>query len=66
MTAPRDGTMQSSRVSVVPLSAEGDETIEKEGARIFVETAAAPLLGARVVDTSADQKRGALTIEDQA
>ncbi|HVV57810.1 MAG TPA: hypothetical protein VHC45_05565 [Gaiellaceae bacterium] len=56
----------SLRLSVAASPAEEDEVVEEQGARVFLEPAAAELLGDKVLDASVEQDQVAFTILDQS
>ena len=49
LSAPMDGS-RSLSVSAAPGPHEGDEVVENEGARVFLETTAATMLDDQVLD----------------
>jgi len=50
---------------VVALPGEDDEVVEEQGARVFLDPAAASLLEDKVLDASLEQNQVAFTIADQ-
>jgi iron-sulfur cluster assembly protein len=65
LVAEQAGTRANFQLSVVPLPAEEDEVIDKQGARVFLEPEAASLLGDKVLDASVEQNQVAFMIADQ-
>jgi iron-sulfur cluster assembly protein len=65
MVAEQAGMQTNLQLSVVTLPAEDDEVIEEQGARVFLEPAAASLLDDKVLDASVEQGQVAFTIADQ-
>jgi Fe-S cluster assembly iron-binding protein IscA len=65
MVAAQSGMDTSVHLSIVALPAEDDEVIEEEGARVFLEPAAAELLDHKVLDVGITQGQLAFTIADQ-
>jgi Fe-S cluster assembly iron-binding protein IscA len=65
MVAEQAGMQTSLQLSVVTLPAEDDEVIEEQGARVFLEPAAASLLDDKVLDASVEQGQVAFIIADQ-
>lgn len=66
VTAAREGMDSRFQLSIVALPAEGDEVIEEDGARIFLETEAAALLDDKLLDASVEESRVAFTIKDRS
>lgn len=65
LVAEQTGMEANLQLSVTRLPAEDDEVIEEEGARVFLEPAAASLLDDKVLDASIEQNRVAFMIADQ-
>ena len=65
LVAEQTGMEANLQLSVTRLPAEDDEVIEEEGARLFLEPAAASLLDDKVLDASIEQNRVAFMIADQ-
>lgn len=53
------------RLSVAAFPAEDDEVVEEQGARVFLEPAAAEMLGDKVLDASVERDQVAFAILDQ-
>ena len=65
MVAERTGPQTGLQLTVVPIPAEDDEVIEKQGARVFLEPQAASLLDDKVLDASIEGGEVAFTFADQ-
>jgi iron-sulfur cluster assembly protein len=65
MVAEGAGADTTFGLSVVPLPAEGDEVVEEQDARVFLEPEAAALLDDKVLDARVEQNRVAFTISEQ-
>ncbi len=59
------GAQAKFELSVVALPGEDDEVVEEQGARVFLDPAAASLLEDKVLDASVEQNQVAFTIEDK-
>lgn len=60
--SPQPGALE---VSVAAMPADSDQIVDEEGARVFVEEAAAELLDDKLLDAQIDGTRVGFTISDQ-
>ena len=65
LVAEPAGGQTNFQLSVVALPAAGDEVIEEQGARVFLDPEAASLLGDKVLDARIEANQVAFTIADQ-
>jgi len=65
MVAEQTPTQTNLQLSIVSQPAEDDEVIEEEGARVFLEPAAAALLDDKVLDASLAEGEVAFTLANQ-
>jgi Fe-S cluster assembly iron-binding protein IscA len=64
--AQTDGQQGGIELSVVESALEGDEVIEDEGARVFVDSELAPYLDDKVLDASAVGDQVQFSVTEQA
>jgi Fe-S cluster assembly iron-binding protein IscA len=64
--AQADGQQRGIELSVVESALEGDEVIEDEGVRVFVDSELAPYLDDKVLDASVVGDQVQFSVTDQA
>jgi iron-sulfur cluster assembly protein len=65
LVTEQDGAVMNFQLSIAALPAEDDEVIEEQGARVFLEPAAASLLDDKVLDARVQDNEVAFAIADQ-
>ena len=63
---PGDGGQGSLSLSVAAAPVEGDEVVDEDGTRVFLEPAAASLLDDKVLDAQRHEDHVHFTLEEQA
>lgn len=64
-TQPGAGDSATLEVSVAATPAETDQVVDEQGARVFVEAAAVPLLDDKLLDAQIDGSRVGFMLSDQ-
>ena len=65
VVADRAGAQANFQLSIASSPAEHDEVIEEQGARLFLDREAAPLLADKVLDASIEQNQVAFRLAAQ-